>query len=386
MSRRAKFLAGLLLCGFGLLGALLLHGLRYPPLQMDPPPLPRTYRSEAFEASAEGAFLRSASTSEDLPRFRAFVPEPVLHFRAPDGGTVRFTIENLHPEARLDDAQARVERQGLLATVALELRAGEDREQRWRFPSREHYRFVAFGDAGGSTELSWCLSRARELKADFILHLGDIAYDDADFASAARQFAAAPVPIYAVPGNHDFHGGHRYRYRFFQEHFGPLNSFFRLAGTDFLGLDTAADLVPADRGQRGALLRRVQDWRARSDAAGRPRPLVVYTHRPLADPRVVSGSRAKPHALNRRAEADWLRARLLAMDAQVLLAGHIHHTFDFDDRGLRTIISGAGLGADGPDARILVGDFTPGSAPEFHWEALRMPDSSHDPAHSGVRD
>lgn len=371
MSRRRLLLLVLLLLGAGVVLSLA-QGLRYPPLQFDPPPWPQEAVSPAgWRAEGLGAYLRREAEA-DRPVFRAFVPEPAVVLKGTRGGEVRLRMENLHPEAVLENAGDVTETvDGLQREVVLDLPFGAVRTLRWRFPARDRYRFVAFGDAGGAGELEFCLRRAAELGADFVLHLGDLAYRHDDFPNAARRFLASPLPVYVAVGNHDFHGGHRYRFRFFQEHFGPLNSWFELGGVFFLNLDTAGDTIPPWGGGRGRLLREVRRVR---EARPEP-PLVAFTHRPLNDPRVLQGLRDHPHALNRRTEADWLRRTLLDLGAVALLAGHIHESHDFDDGGLRTIISGEGLGQRGDAARILVGEYAPGEPPEFHWEPLQMPEN-----------
>ncbi|TAH36758.1 MAG: metallophosphoesterase [Planctomycetota bacterium] len=371
----------LALAGLGVYS--LQHGLRYPPLQFDPRPLPAAGFSElGWRVEAQGAYYRDSAAG--LLSFRAYVPMPSFTFAGTRGGTVKLIVENIHPEAELvslaghDLAAVRTGAQGLQRQVEFELAFGAVETLSFRFPRREVYRFAAFGDAGGGGELDWCFRRAGELGADFILHLGDIGYrsvedgyDHDDMDDAIDAFLSAPVPVYAAVGNHDFHGGHRYRYRFFQEHFGPLNAHFTVGGVWFVNLDTAADTLPPGRGQRGALLRQLE--RGQEVKAGDP--AVVFTHRPLEDPRVLDGSRAKAHALNRAGEKEFLYASLSAIGADVLLAGHIHASFDFTHNGLRTIIAGEGLGQRGDTAQILIGEYREGTLPQFRWEPLNMPEN-----------
>jgi hypothetical protein len=353
------------------------RGLRYPPLQFDPPAVETVLRSpEGWRLHALGAYRREA-----VPPvvFRAWAPSPRLLFEVQGAGSTELTLENVHPAAEvLGEGVEVLGRDGLQLRLRVSWEAGQNREVEVRFPERERYRFAAIGDAGGRGELSWCFERAAQLEADFLLHVGDIAYHEGDFDAAAVAFREAPMPVYTAIGNHDFHGGFRYRFRFFQEHFGPLNGAFELAGNYFLNVDTAADLVPADRGNRGALLAELRD-------SPPPGPLLVFTHRPFADPRVLSGKRDDPHALNRTREADWLRDEVLGLGAQAMLAGHIHNSFDFDDQGLRTIIVGDGLGVRGDKAKILVGEFAPGLPFEFRWEPLEMPESAWSPEYDGDR-
>ena len=361
----------------GILGLLVVavsmslsRGLRYPPLQWDPEPVATTlYDAAGWRVHAEGGYARGTAK---LPTVRASAPNVALRFEAVRDTELELRVENVHPEATLAGGTEGVDevRRGLQRTLRFAMALGSVRELRYTFPQRATYRFAAIGDGGGTGELRWCFERAAALEADFLLHLGDIAYRDIDFEAAVDAFRESPIPVYAAVGNHDFHGGFRYRFRFFQEHFGPLNSRFSLGGVDFLNLDTAADLVPKSRGSRGRLLGRIADERKER---GAERPLVVFTHRPFADPRKRKAG--DPHALNRTGEANWLRKELLDLGATALLAGHIHASRRFVDEGLLTYISGDGLGRREERARILLGEYALG-APDgvsFRWAKLQMP-------------
>lgn len=373
MTKRRKILLVLLglLFAVGLLAYF--RGLRYPPVQWDPSPRPQHARSTSgYTVEAVGAYFRG--DMDGVFTFRAFRPDVQLQLWSHSDTEAEIVIENLHPKATWSGDGQRTEVQGVQQTFTFDLRTAQSQSLEIEFPQKEVYRFVAFGDAGGGPELKHCLDRSAELRADFILHLGDIAYQETptrnDFKDGSLAFRDSPVPVYITCGNHDFHGGFRNRHLFFSKHFGPLNSHFRIGGVDFLNLDTAADVVPPWGGYRGRLLKNYTKERELQDPL---HPMVVFTHRPLNDPRVLFGERKKPHALNRTYEANWLRKKLLKLQCDVLLAGHIHHSFDFDDSGLRTIIAGEGLGENGPGAKILVGEFQTGRAPTFSWELLQLP-------------
>ncbi len=385
--RRRTFLFGLGLAGAGAAGHALWTGLRYPPLQYDPDPFPETGYSEAgWRVHAPGSASLRRHRVDGRMTFRAYVPEPVLRFEARRAGRVHLVLENLHREARFEGLPGEAlrwqrpeeggpgRREELY--LDLDLSLGEVRELRVRFPERERYRFAALGDSGGGSELRWCLERAAALDADFFLHLGDVLYLEAHETELEEALRSSPLPVFATPGNHDFHGGHRYRFETWQEEVGPLNSFFRLAGVDFVGLDTAADTLPPSRGERGRLMRRVEAFRAEHG----PAPVVVFTHRPLSDWRYRKGRRDSPHALNRTGEAEYLQDWILSLGSPaVLLCGHIHQTHFDGETPVPMWIAGEGTSDRGPGASILIGEFAPGEAPEFHLEALAMPASRIDP-------
>lgn len=360
MVKRLLLLALVLGLAVGAYG--LQRGLRYPPLQFDPQPQPVEVALEVATIRAEGAYVIDETMRP--PRLRACAPEPVvtIEWKSVPEEPLRLMLENLHPEARIHGAQD-------LGSGKLDRffdvpppPAGGESVVRVEFPQRETYRFLAFGDAGGGPELDHCFRRAAELGVDFIVHLGDIGYEVNDLELGITAFGAAPVPVYVACGNHDFHGGHRYRFRIFKQYYGPLNSYFTLGGVEFLNLDTAADTVPASGGRRGEMLERVRAARAGSNV-----PLLVFTHRPLEDPRTFDAPEADPHALNRAAEAEWLREQIKELGAVALLAGHIHESHDYEHEGLRTLIAGEGLGNRTPEPKLLVGSYAPGGPIEFEW-------------------
>jgi len=313
-----------------------------------------------------------------MPVFRAFRPEPVLFLENRSPEPLRVVLENVHPEARLlvtpggrtSTWQGELPLERILEMAGAEPGPARTARAKVFFPQRTAYTFAAIGDTGGATELKHCLDAARDLGADFLIHLGDFAYAEGQLENAAELLREAGIPVFAAIGNHDFHGGHRSRFLLFRDSIGPLDSFFSFRGVEFLNLDTAADLVPAGAGQRGTLLRQVESLREPMQARGVLPPLVVFTHRPLVDPRTIYKRREKGHALNRTAEADWLRGRLLDLGTSAYLAGHVHESWEFDDQGLPTFISGDGLMRRGKPPKILIGEWVPGSALQFRWEAL----------------
>ena len=354
------------------------QGLRYPPLQYDPTPHPQSTefsnQSGNLKVNANQAFLRKDTGKHFV--YRAFGPEPDFLFVAESTGwTGEVVIENIHPQSDLQLANGvTASRVGLELRLKFTLGANQNCAVAVKMPKSITTKFAVIGDGGGRGEMAWCFKRAADLGAQFILHLGDIAYIDADFDSGAKIWNQSPIPIYTAVGNHDFHGGHRYRFKFFMKHFAPLNSAFNLNGLWFLSLDTAADTVPAWGGERGDLL----EWFEELPKEQREQ-VIVYTHKPLLDPRVMLGQRKEKgaHALNRSGEANWLRAKAKELGVNAWLCGHIHHSFDFSDQGLHTIIAGEGLGANGDSARILLGEFRAQQSPDFSWAQLNMPADAH---------
>lgn len=375
--RRFLFLSG---GGLAALAAAYAYGrgVRYPLLGFAGTGPTVAASAGGAEVTAQGAVFQEVR--QDAFRFRAFVPEPAFAVRGDRGAEVRIVIENLHTEAALDvkpspSFPVSEDRDGLTRSLVLTA-APAKRRFAWRFPRPEAYRFAAIGDTGGGAELHWVLERAAELGADFLIHLGDIYYEDGDFERAAANLNGAAIPTYATIGNHDFHDGWRPVYPRFHRVVGPSNTGFTLGGIEFVGFDTAADFIPVARGRRAQLLENLRPV----DTGAGIRDRVAFTHMPLRDPQ-----EGRSHAVGRDAEAQWLRSRLLASGTRNLLVGHIHIKEEFDDQGLRTYITGQGLGhadliGDGPYRRfaeILLGDVGPGEPVRYQWRPLNMPFEAH---------
>lgn len=374
MSTRARVAA------LGAAGALLLvlpalaRGLRWPPPHWEPAPaIQRAVGPDGYAVEADGAIF--TGREGDLLVFRAFVPEPVLTVQAGrSGAQVRLRLENLHPEAS-DGGWVSAEGGGTCRSYEYSIAGGYRQTLAPQLPARARWRLVAVGDTGAEAELDAFLARAAQLQADFVLHLGDLAYTPGGVEQAAAKFRAAQVPVFTAIGNHDFHDGSHLLHRGFVRGIGPRNGDFTLGGVRVLNLDTAADIWPPSGGERGALLARLA--REHFEPA---RTLLVMTHRPLVDPRPEAVAAGESHALGRKAEADWLRAQMQALGADLLLHGHIHTSLESALDGIPVRIAGGGLGLqlDGspdPEPKLLVIEWAAGAAPalEARWEPLGAP-------------
>jgi len=373
MSARARWAA------IAAAGALLIalpaaaRGLRWPPVQWDPAPAPQRAEGPGYEVEAEGATF--VGREGEYLIFRAFTPEPVLHVQGGSAGSqVRVRLENLHP-ASSDGGWVSNERVGTCRSYHYSIADGYQQRIAPQLPPRARWRLIVLGDTGVEEELDAFLARAAALEADFILHLGDLAYTPGGVEQAAAKFRASPVPIFTAIGNHDFHDGSHLLHRAFARGIGPLNSFFSLGGVDLLNLDTAADTWPPSGGARGELLDRLA-----REAYSPQRTLLVFTHRPLVDPRPDVVAAGDSHAIDRAAESAWLRRRFTELGADLLLHGHIHTSLDAELDGIPVRIAGGGLGLDlagspDPEAKLLIVEWDSGPAPrlEARWEALAAP-------------
>jgi len=367
----------LLVLGVGIGGFLGLgwfaFGLRLPPLQWEPAERPTQLESatQDFFVEADGAYFVRHQGGAMV--FRAYVPEPTLVITSKEAVTAKIKLQNLSPKLVAGPVGA-VSMLGLTRSYEIAVTPGQGLLIMPRFPSdQENFRFAAIGDTGGGEELQRAVDRAAALDVDFLLHLGDIEYEEGAMADAAEILNMARIPTYAAIGNHDFHDGLRLVHKDFTELIGPRNAEFLLGGVQFLNLDTAADTYPADAGSRGVLLNRLLN---NSNVTSKARELVVLTHRPLDDPR--QGHEEDGHALGSKAERDWLATCFATLDVDLLLHGHIHQSLAFEEEGIPAYIVGNGLGLKEVDSSteqpsILIGVWSrslPGVT--CHWEDLEL--------------
>ena len=360
------------------LSAYLGDGLRYPPLQFEPDPAPRSVLLDSgVTVLADGAFYKGVSNESLI--FRAFQPEPGLEIGV-SSQPLTVVVRNIHPEATLESESLLdgielvngLERRLQLPALAQPIKLS------WRFPERDQYRFVAIGDTGGARELAWLIARAHELRADFFLHLGDISYTTGDFYSGLQHLNRALIPTYISIGNHDYHDSGRSVHQTFINEFGPLNYWFDLGRVRFVNLDTAADSFPPHLGPRGRLIKALPEL---GQGEARFDDYVVFTHKPLTDPRNEKNPE-HDHAVNGPGEASWIHKQLLRRGITSLLAGHVHMAADYDDQGLRTLMSGLGLAhtdllPQAPIAKLVVGSWRPGERVEYQWRTINMPIDRH---------
>ena len=385
---RREFLGYLALVGTGVgANTLAMRGMRIP-LALEPRHVPHAARhpDRGFVVRGNGAF--PLAIEEDAYAWRAFAPEPVLRIE----GDFKVTLDNVHPLAALDvSGSGTISEEkvtGLMRTVTGNS-AKEALTLRWRVPFAQSYRFAAIGDTGGDHELAWALQRAKQLDAQFLLHLGDLYYQPNDDLNVARTLSSAPLPTYAAIGNHDLpHSFEGKLSNWFQTSVVPRNTSFSLGGVQFINLDTAADTIPWSGGARGALLRQIPPL---DDNPG-IRDTVVFTHRPVTDLRQPK-DQPTDHSIKNWGEDQWLHGELLRRGVGAVINGHIHSSLEKDDRGLRTYIAGEGLahldivasqGAIGwfntPGnrvAKILIGEVIPQAPVRYHWDALAMPLNKH---------
>ena len=298
---------------------------------------------------------------------RAIQPEPHIKLIL-NQSKAQFTVNNIATEAALSiDGLGAFEIDesinGISRLITIQGPTGEAVELNWLLPSNESYTFAVIGDSGGGDELSWCLERAHELGAQFLLHLGDFNYAPDEYDQAIHAFYTAEIPSYITIGNHDFNDSGLVYQNFLNE-LGRFNHRFMLAGTEFLNIDTAASFFPLSGGQRGRFMRSLTPT---------SNPKIAFTHRPFVDIRP-----GEDHVLSSDAEADWLLNNLRAIGCEDYLCGHVHKSGETDVQGLRQWTVGEGLGyedwvARRPVSQLLMGSIAPDTQPRFYWADLQMP-------------
>lgn len=344
------------------------RGLRYPPLWLEPQAKLNRIENSGLGLQFDGA-IHIANANEI--RLRAITPEPLLTITAPKGD-YQFSVSNLSEQAQIQiegAAGVAIEEstQGLQRDVTLKLGSSSTFTIRWLLPETEDFTFAVIGDTGGGDELKWCLKRAADLGALFLLHLGDFNYGSDEYQHAINAFEASPVPTYVTIGNHDFHDD-GIIYDRFRDEIGPMNVAFELGNVQFINLDTAADFFPASSGLRGDLVDRLKQHTSKEITER-----IAFTHRPLRDPRP-----GQQHIVGGVGEAVWLKQQLTELGVSALLTGHVHHSAELDVGGIKQWTVGEGLGHEDivlqrPVAKMLIGHVAGGIKASFKWVNLEMP-------------
>ena len=308
------------------------RGIRFPVLGLELPSLPSELQHHGTNISYRDAIL--IELREQQAQFRATVPEPKFELSVTTTGKLTLTIENVSQKAQLEVQGSKIITEsisGIQRVVELDLTQNARISLQWKIPNMDSFRFAAIGDSGGGPELGWCIKRAADLGADFMLHLGDINYRPEDYGLAHANLLSSPIPIFVTIGNHDYRDQSIYYYDLFRSRIGPLNNEFTLGGVRFLNIDTANDIFPASSGHRGRFLSQLQPTKNTQD-------IVVFTHRPLVDPR-PDGS----HDIGGGGQIPWLISQFKRLGATSLLAGHIHTKAEIEHEGIVNFIAGQGL-------------------------------------------
>jgi len=367
ISRRQFIFASTGITGLSLATYSYQRGLRVPPFHWEPRATAQSLDTLEHEAS-QLLLLPNATSNKSL--WRATAPEPKLTLLNKVDAQTSLEIHNLSTNAVLTVNGAEHEEviDGTQRQVLLKLSAGLEANLSWSLAVEDGISFAAIGDSGGDLELDWCIQRAKQLNADFLLHLGDFNYQEGDYQGAIDHFRHAPLPVYVSIGNHDFHDSGGVYGRFIDE-IGPLNQAFEIAGNRFLNIDTAASFWPLSGGQRGRLLNALKKQA--------PMNTIAFTHSPLKDPDAGSN-----HDIGSEKERAWLIEQLRAVGTTTMLSGHIHINDRSTIAGIDHLIVGQGLGHQdllvGQDhSKIAIGKIDTRGKLELELSDLAMPMQLH---------
>ena len=359
----------------GVCGAYALNrGVRFPPLSLQRhPPLDEVVIG-GLEFSLQDLLVVPLEQGPAV-NLRAFAPEPELRVSLKAGTDTQLMIHNIWPQARMLAESSNAVSisevpHGINRQVVISAEADSALELRWQLPALPGYRFAAIGDTGAGEELQWCLQRAHQLGASFLLLLGDFNYQPGDYQRAIAALKQSPLPCYVSIGNHDFHDDGLLVDQYLQN-IGPLNHQFDIGATRFLNLDTAAGLIPYWGGRRAALLESAATENKNYNDT------VVFTHRPLHDP-TPSGS----HDMGSERERDWFIDQLKAVNARHLLSGHIHIFDRSEFQGIDNIIVGQGTGhqdliVNADHSKMAIGEVDASGRVSYRMAPLAMPMELH---------
>lgn len=377
MNRRS-FLKAAAVGGAAFAGYSAWRGFRYPPVIYTLPQYAGERQWQGISVAVSDAIY--LPTQDQVLRLRAYAPEPLLQLKATanSGETLEVFINNLHPQALVEvKGGVVIDHQVEATNHRLQLRMHEgEATVRWRFRNPKEYRFAVIGDTGAGRELQWCLTRAEQLGADFLLHLGDFLYGRDLYSQAIENFQQSPIPCYISIGNHDFHAD-GIIFEPFLEQLGVFNNVFELGGVRFVNLDTATDFFPPWAGVRGQMVKDLVETVASEQLSNSAKQTVIFTHRPLVEFRTGSH-----HDVNGIYEERWLTKQFLRSNTALFVAGHVHDRIETDWQGLSHVIAGQGLGHQDLllgrlVSQMLVGDVIDGQPLATSWQPLNMPWENH---------
>jgi hypothetical protein len=184
---------------------------------------------------------------------------------------------------------------------------------------RQPLRFAVIGDSGSGSSHQWAVARRLDAwRPDFVLHVGDVIYEDgAEGAYGSRYVAPyarmiARVPVYPVLGNHDCRTGRGAPLlRFFGldgQAMGPSRWYERrMGGVQLLACDSNVALHAGSAQYQ---------WLESRLAVAGARWRIVYFHHPLYSGGMHGGS----DSLRRHLQPLFDRYRV-----QLVFQGHDHH-------------------------------------------------------------
>lgn len=195
------------------------------------------------------------------------------------------------------------------------------------FEQQDRYRFAVMGDVQTALdtvhEVFEDISATPELR--FVVCTGDIVQDaeEWEYELYQEQLGRLDIPIFATVGNHEV----RKPPGRWHELFGLFSVHFQFKGVDFTLVDSGnASVDPTT-------YTRLDRWLEN----GRERVHVFGTHFPPLDP--VGGRNASFRSRNEGAK---LLTRLAEGQVDLMLFGHIHSFYSYENAGIPAFVSGGG--------------------------------------------
>lgn len=378
-----------------------IYGIRFPGGILDPKQVSYSYSDNNITIEADGAYFQEVQG--DTIYFRSFAPNTALtieyhsDYDSQNDALEYLVLSNIHSDALDNGSAVEANKQGLsrsynlqdnfLARTHSSLQIASENKVKQNltvsidlpFPKQKEYVFASGGDTGGAHELYWLQERARQLGADFILHVGDINYQKQDLLVLGDVLAKSTIPVYMAIGNHEFHEDGAILHQYFSRIVGPLNSTFVLGSKRYINMDTAVGTYFFNRGNRGELLRSITPLSEQDEQD----QYIVLTHRPLSEPLFLSHpDQTGVKKLGHLGEPEWLRETINKLGADTWIAGDIHVAHDFDDEGIYTYLVGEGLAFEDllvgqKTARLVIGRVKENQPIAFEWQLLNMPDDGY---------
>jgi len=271
-------------------------------------------------------------------------------------GPLRLTVLNCMPGAQLQMNQSWYQshsENGVTECVfALDLAAGPNQITiaPRDYESDDPYRFAVMGDIqtalGSSHEVFEDISAIPKLR--FLVCTGDIVQDGAEWEYELFQekLQSLAIPIFTTVGNHEV----RQPPQRWHDLFGQFSVHFRFKGVDFSLVDSGNASIDPETYQR--LAKWLDD--------GRERVHIFATHFPPLDP--IGPRNASFRSRN---EGVKLLTRLAEGSVDLMLFGHIHSYYKYENAGIPAYVSGGGGAApeqyDGIGRHFLVVDVDPES-------------------------
>lgn len=302
---------------------------------VDPPPVPVEVTAGRVRLTVTGALVKEVR--EDGAVLRAWAPTPSVRVAdAGHGGPFTLRIDNVPARVRLTasgavdetrDGIARIVRFAPAAVHRLELRS----------PDRD-VAFAVLGDTGDNPTFDEALRLAVHEGMDFLVHVGDLIYDDEQMPAITGILARAPVPVYVARGNHDYRNARRIAY---MRDLAPPYYAFHMSGATWVVLDNADDYLPW-------AWRHSTQYRWWRDGLGEARdgPLFVVMHKPPFDRRKPT----KGAGMNDPAFAGQLVSDIARAGVDAVFTGHVHASHLWIEEGVPYVVSGEGYASpEGPE-------------------------------------